>query len=106
MEGIHYSGKRVQGEAIADMGGMKCSLRVAAKIRDFDYRKFFETYARIWSTTFIRSAEIDRARTDPHPLGYLRINIPVQQFDEFIKTYDVKEGDGMYIAPQDRICVW
>ena len=106
VEGIHYSGKRVQGEAIADMGGMKCSLRVAAKIRDFDYRKFFETYARIWSTTFIRSAEIDRARTDPHPLGYLRINIPVQQFDEFIKTYDVKEGDGMYIAPQDRICVW
>ncbi len=106
VEGIHYSGKRVQGEAIADMGGMKCALRVAAKIKDFDYKKFFATYAKIWAVTFIRTVEIDRAKTDSHPLGFLRVNVPVQQFDEFCKAYDVKEGDGMYIAPQDRICVW
>jgi putative endopeptidase len=30
----------------------------------------------------------------------------VQQFDEFMETYDVKEGDGMYLAPEDRITIW
>ena len=30
----------------------------------------------------------------------------LQQFDEFLETYDIKEGDGMYLAPEDRIAVW
>ena len=30
----------------------------------------------------------------------------MQQFDEFYETYDIKEGDGMYIAPEKRIAVW
>ena len=27
----------------------------------------------------------------------------LQQFDEFLDTYEIKEGDGMYLAPEDRI---
>ncbi|WP_081675883.1 M13-type metalloendopeptidase [Butyrivibrio sp. AC2005] len=45
-------------------------------------------------------------KDDPHPLAYLRVNTVVQQFDEFYEPYDVKEGDGMYLAPEDRIVVW
>ena len=30
----------------------------------------------------------------------------LQQFDEFLKTYDVKEGDGMYLDPAKRIIIW
>jgi putative endopeptidase len=30
----------------------------------------------------------------------------VQNYDEFLETYGVKEGDGMYLAPEDRIRVW
>jgi putative endopeptidase len=48
----------------------------------------------------------NRAKTDEHPLGYLRSNVTVMQFDEFQTCYDVKPGDGMYLAPEDRICVW
>ena len=43
---------------------------------------------------------------DEHPLNYLRINVGLQQFDEFIETYDINPGDGMYLAPEYRICVW
>lgn len=43
---------------------------------------------------------------DVHPLSYLRTNVTVQQFDEFYDTFDVKEGDNMYLAPEDRILVW
>ena len=44
--------------------------------------------------------------TDTHPIAYLRANVTLQQYDEFIETYDIKEGDGMYIAPENRIAVW
>ena len=25
---------------------------------------------------------------------------------EFYETYGVKEGDGMYLAPEDRVVIW
>jgi putative endopeptidase len=27
-------------------------------------------------------------------------------FDEFYEVYDIKKGDGMYIAPEDRVFIW
>ena len=46
------------------------------------------------------------ATVDVHPLNYLRSNVSSAQFDEFLETYGIKEGDGMYVAPDDRIAVW
>ena len=43
---------------------------------------------------------------DEHPRDYLRTNVPVQQFEEFYETYDVREGDNMYLAPEDRLLIW
>ena len=45
-------------------------------------------------------------KTDVHPLDFYRINVGMQQFDEFYETYGIKEGDGMYIDPAKRIRVW
>ena len=103
----YYDGTNdITGEAIADMGGMKCSLRLAEKIDGFDYDKFFRSYASVWKKLTTKSDCVDRIKTDPHPLSYLRINITVQQFDEFYETYGIQEGDGMYLAPDDRIAIW
>jgi putative endopeptidase len=30
----------------------------------------------------------------------------VSQFEEFYQTYDIKEGDLMYIPPEKRVGVW
>jgi len=106
VDNIQYSGTLVQGEAVADMGGMKAVLHIAAGIEGFDYQKFFEAYSRIWNCVFVKFAEVYYAKVDPHPLCYLRINVTVSQFDEFQKAFDVQPGDGMYVAPEDRICVW
>jgi putative endopeptidase len=43
---------------------------------------------------------------DTHPLNYLRINIVLQHFDEFLNLYGIHEGDGMYLAPEDRVDIW
>ena len=41
-----------------------------------------------------------------HPLPFHRINIMLQQYDEFIETYGIKPGDGMYLSPEKRVGVW
>ena len=101
-----YSGAQVRGEAIADMTAMKCMLAIASTREGFDYNAFFRQFASVWRTKMLRSALTVTLATDPHPLGCLRTNVTVQQFDEFYETYDIRPGDGMYLAPEDRIAVW
>lgn len=96
----------VAGEAMADMGGMKCALYVAGETENFDYDLFFRSYAELWRKVNSRETEMAYAKSDEHPLAFLRTNVVVQQFDEFMETYDVKPGDGMYLAPEKRIMVW
>ena len=105
-EGGTYSGKFIRDEAIADMGGLQCILRIAKKHKNFDYDTFFREYARSWAHLTTPYNEYILVISDQHPLSYLRTNVTLQQFDEFLDTYDIKEGDGMYLAPEDRIKVW
>ncbi len=101
-----YSGAQVQSEAIADIASMKCMLAIAAELDEFDYNAFFRQYASLWRTKMLPNALILTLATDSHPLGCLRTNVTVQQFEEFYETYDIQPGDGMYLAPEDRIAVW
>ncbi len=105
-DGTPYKGQLVQTEAIADMAGLKCMLTMAKKVEGFDYDKFFRSYEYMWARTGTLAAMQSAVLSDSHPLHYLRGNVTVQQFDEFLDTYDIKEGDGMYLAPEDRIAVW
>ena len=105
-DGTPIKGQLIQTEAIADMAGFKCMLIMAKKIDGFDYDKFFRANAKLWARAGTLEFMEKCALTDPHPLHYLRGNVTMQQFDEFYETYDIKEGDGMYIAPEKRIAVW
>ena len=103
--GTYVDGDHVSGEAIADMGGMKSALRVAAEIPNFDYDEFFRSYAVLWRTHDTYKVEL-QASQDEHPVSLLRVNVIVMQFDEFADTYRIAPGDGMYLAADDRILVW
>ena len=105
-EGGTYSGVRIQSEAIADMGSMKCMLAIAREQENFDYNAYFRQFARVWRTKMLPNAMILTVATDSHPLGCLRTNVTVQQFEEFYETFDVQPGDQMYLAPEERIAVW
>ena len=99
-------GNKVANEEIADLGGIKGALAIAKKHEGFDYDKFFRQYAKDFASQISENTEKAYLSFDEHPLNYLRINVGLQQFDEFIETYDIKPGDGMYLAPEYRICVW
>ena len=100
------NGTMIQTEAIADMTGLEIMLLLASKEDNFDYKRFFESYANLWKKIGTYENISMLLTQDEHPLNYIRINTCVQQFDEFYETFDVKEGDGMYLAPEDRVLVW
>lgn len=104
--GENYPGSNVQGEAIADMAGVKCMLLLAEEEEDFDYDAFFRAYASLWKGIYSREYCEQSAYQDSHPMDYLRVNVTLMQQPEFYETYDIKEGDGMYMAEEDRIAVW
>ncbi len=85
---------------------MKCILGIAAGKPDFDYDAFFRAYADLWCSKMTPYMAAYYAEEDVHPLKYLRINVVLQQFDEFYDTYGIEEGDNMYLAPEDRIQIW
>ncbi|MCR5687586.1 MAG: hypothetical protein K6G58_06155 [Lachnospiraceae bacterium] len=101
-----YDGRKVTAELTADMGGMKVTLMMAKKHPGFDYDRYFMARASDWRTNVPIEVESSRLSQDPHPLNFLRINIPHQQFEEFYSTYNITENDRMYIEPGKRIAVW
>ena len=100
------NGSVVSREATADMGGLKCMLRLAEDIPDFDYDLFFRSYAELWRCRDTYDLELASAESDSHPVANLRVNATLQQFEKFYETYGITEGDGMYLAPEKRIAVW
>lgn len=102
----NVNGDMVETEAIADMGGLKASLMIANQTPNFDYQEFFQQFAFSWADIYSEEYQKIALHSDVHPLEYLRVNTVVCQFQEFYDTFDVKEGDGMYLAPENRIAVW
>lgn len=105
-EGVSWNGDTKTGEACADMGGMKCMLMLAKEKENFDYDLFFRSYAECHLLKLTPEYAMAAKFPDVHPLNYLRINTVLQQFDEFLDFYGIKEGDGMYLAPEDRVNIW
>ena len=103
---VYCVGSQIEGEAIADLVAIKILLRIAENDSNFDYDKFFRTFSETWKTITTAHSEYYALSQDTHPLPYLRVNAVVQQFEEFYQTYGVEKGDGMYLAPEDRLEVW
>lgn len=104
--GIAIDGGLTLGENIADLGAMSCIMDIAATQPDFDYEAFFEKVARIFVETSSREWLAYIAVADPHSAGGVRVNRLLSSCDAFYDTYDVQPGDGMYVAPEDRVGIW
>lgn len=104
--GIATDGGLTLIENIADLGAMNCLMDIAATQPDFDYKAFFEKMARMFVDTDSREWLAYLTVTDSHSFGGVRINRLLSSCDAFYDTYDVQPGDGMYVAPEDRVGIW
>ena len=105
-DGSNYRGYLVYAEMSADILAMKCLLQIAKKITAFDYDKFFRRYAQTWKEVLTNESVDNYIKTASHPLPLLRVNYVLQQYNEFYKTYNIKETDKMYLDPKERISIW
>ena len=100
----HVDGEQTLGENYADLGGIECITSLCKTNEDRE--KLFENYATIWCEMCTDDCIIDLITYDSHSPALIRVNAVLSTLDAFYETYDVKEGDGMYIAPEDRISRW
>ena len=100
----HVDGELTLGENYADLGAMECITSLATTKED--RMKLFESFATIWCEVCTDEAIIDQVAYDPHSPAIIRVNAVCSTLDSFYETYDIQEGDGMYIAPENRISRW
>ncbi len=107
VNGINCDGEAVKTEAVADYSGLDAVLNYVEDIDGWDYEAFFESYAEFWGT-YLSSYEIELMvlQSDTHPASYLRSNVNLQMFDKFYETYDIAEGDNMYLPEDERLTLW
>lgn len=110
-DGVPYAGGVVNGkltvsENIADAGGLSCALEAAKAQPDADLEAFFMSWATIWRVKMTPEYESMLLETDVHAPAKLRVNIQLQNLDEFFEVFDIQDGDGMYLPPGKRIRIW
>jgi putative endopeptidase len=112
---LHVNGNLTLGENIADLAGLaaaydayKASLggKEAPVIDGFTGdQRFFIAYAQAWATKFREAALRQRIATDGHAPGHFRA-LTVRNLDAWYDAFGVKEGDKLYLPPEQRVRIW
>ncbi|WP_102279987.1 M13 family metallopeptidase [[Lactobacillus] timonensis] len=110
-DGLPFAGQKVNGkltvsENIADGGGLSCALSAAKKEDDADLKAFFINWARIWRMKATTQYMQLLLSVDVHAPNKLRANVQVKNLADFYTTFNVHEGDGMYLPEDQRVNIW
>ena len=69
-------------------------------------QRFFMGFAQIWRAKARDEAVIVQIKTDPHTPGEFRANGSIRNQPGFYEAFGVKEGDKLYLAPDQRVTIW
>lgn len=114
---VFVDGKFTLGENIGDLGGVNAAydgLKLYLKengnpglIDGFTpEQRFFISWGTIWRTKARDEAIKNQVKTDPHAPGHYRAYVPLQNVDAFYEAFNIKEGDKLYIKPEERVKIW
>ncbi len=117
LPGTHVDGKFTLGENIGDLGGINAAydgLQLYLKENGnpglidgyTPEQRLFISWATIWRSKMRDEALKNQVKTDPHSPGMYRAYVPLTNLDTFFQAFDIKEGDGMYVAPENRVKIW
>ncbi len=117
LDSLHADGSYTLGENIADQGGLLVSYQaymntlkdkaIPADIDGFTHsQRFYIGYANLWAQNLRPQEIMRRTKTDVHSLGKWRVNAALRNIEDFYAAFDIKEGDAMYLAPEERINIW
>jgi len=117
LDSVHINGEFTLGENIGDLGGVLSAYdglqmyfeenSKPAPIDGFTAeQRFFVSWTTVWRTKIRDEALRSRIKTDPHSPGKVRAVQPLLNVSSFYEAFDIKEGDKMYVKPEDRVQIW
>jgi predicted metalloendopeptidase len=116
LPGVFVNGEFTLGENIGDLGGMAIALkayRMSLAGREPPIIDGFTGEERFF-LGFAQSSRIKwreqmiewLIKNDPHSPDVFRVNGVVPNVDAFYSTYNVAQGDGHYLPPEERVRIW
>lgn len=84
---------------------MQCVTAVIGELNSDEIRQCFTSFAFCWRTVG-RKSYYQGQLTDEHSPDPVRVDGVLSSMNAFYAAYDVQPGDGMYVAPEDRVGIW
>ncbi|APG65779.1 endothelin-converting protein [Tenacibaculum todarodis] len=117
IDSMHLNGEFTLGENIGDLGGVQAAyeglqifLEKEGRPANIDgytpEQRFFLSWGTIWRTKMRDEALKNLIMTNTHAPGQYRAYMPLKNVDAFYEAFGVKEGDKMYIKPEERVRIW
>ncbi|MGJ8665482.1 MAG: M13 family metallopeptidase [Patiriisocius sp.] len=117
LDSVYVNGKFTLGENIGDLGGVLAAYDGLQRYYKENGRpepidgftpeqRFFMSWATVWRTKQRDESLRTQVKTDPHTPGRWRATEPLKNVDAFYEAFDIKEGDSMYVAPENRVRIW
>ena len=113
---VTVNGAFTVGENIGDLGGLSIAYKaykmalnggVAPVLDGFTgEERFFLAWAQSWRGKVRPEALRREIATDPHSPNEFRCNQIVRNMNEFYSAFGVELGDGLYLAPHERVQIW
>jgi predicted metalloendopeptidase len=116
LPGLHVNGELTLGENIADLTGLVIarqayllSLKGAAApvINGVPAdQRFYMGWAQSWKAKQRDESLRQQVLTNVHSPEMYRANGPIRNIPEFYAAFGVKEGDKLYLPPDQRVKIW
>ena len=116
LPGLFINGKLALGENIGDLAGLTISYRAymnslqgkEAPVLDgfTGQQRVFLGWGQVWKNKMRDEAMRTQVVRGPHSPPNFRVNGTVVNVPAFYEAFDVKEGDAMYVAPENRVKIW
>jgi putative endopeptidase len=116
VEGYHLNGELTLGENIADNAGAimaSRAYRISLKGKPAPVidgytaeQRIFMGLAQARRGKARDAALISQVKSDPHSPAEFRVNGSLRNHPGFYEAFDVKPGDKMYLAPEERVIFW
>jgi len=116
LEGTHIKGDLTMGENIADLAGVLAALDAyhaslhgkPAPVIDglTGDQRFFLAYAQYYRNKWREDMLRQLIVSDPHSPDRARVDVVLPNVDAWYKAWNVKPGDKLYRAPDQRVRIW
>ncbi|MBS0575796.1 MAG: M13 family metallopeptidase [Proteobacteria bacterium] len=116
VKGFHLNGELTLGENIADNSGLAIAYKAylislhgkPAPVIDgmTGPQRFYAGFAQVWREKMRDDAMISQIKSDPHSIPVDRVMGTVANQPGFFEAFDIKPGDKMYVAPDQRVIIW